>query len=461
MKKRHILYIIIDDMSTPNPEKGFKAAPAASARLGRRVLKGCPETLKSVPDPRIERRKRHRLPDILAIAVPTYMSGGDGFRDMERYGRKHEARLREFLELKNGVPSHDTFRRVLSTLRPAAFGVCVRLWQRAAAGRLGGVCVSLDGKAVRRACAKGEGAPVVETAWVDGADVPLGEVRVASKENETGAIPKLLSTFAPEGAAVTADAVGCQKGMARAVRAAKAHYLLPLKGNQPTMRAEVLMFMEDLVASGAKSPTFSRHVDKGHGRVEVRRVWHSSGVAWFTDRAQWRGFAMVETVRSGGGVGGKPERRCFITPLGADAKAFRKPVRGHWGVENRLHRVLDVVSSRTGAARARATPRRTAARCGRSRSCCCGATPSAAWASARCARSARGTSRRRRRSFLGAKGRRRPRREGRITPFSHRPRSGWSANPGTCPQGDRRAGMAVRRKSRNPVPPLQGTVGSF
>lgn len=168
--------------------------------------------------------------------------------------------------------------------------------------------MSLNGKAVRRACAKGEGAPVVETAWVDGADVPLGEVRVASKENETGAIPKLLSTLALEGAVVTADAIGCQKEIARAVRAAKAHYLLPLKGNQPTMRAEVLMFMEDLVASGAKSLTFSRHVDKGHGRVEVRRVWHSSDVAWFTDRAQWRGlagFVMVETVRSGGGVGGE------------------------------------------------------------------------------------------------------------------------------------------------------------
>lgn len=451
-------------MSTPDLGKGFKAAPDASARLERRVLKGCPETLKSVPDPRIDRRKRHRLPDILAIAVLTYMSGGDGFRDMERYGRKHEARLREFLELKNGVPSHDTFRRVLSTLRPAAFGVCVRLWQRAAAGRLGGVCVSLDGKAVRRACAKGEGAPVVETAWVDGADVPLGEARVASKENETGAIPRLLSTLALEGAAVTADAVGCQKEMARAVRAAKAHYLLPLKGNQPTMRAEVLMFMEDLVASGAKSLTFSRHVDKGHGRVEVRRGWHSSGVAWFTDRAQWRGlagFAMVETVRSGGGVGGSRS-------AGASSRRSARTRRrsGSWSAGTGASRTGSTgcwtsCPSRTSAARARATPRRTAARCGRSRPCCCGATPSAAWASARCARSARGISRRRRRSFLGAKGRRRPRREGRITPFSHRPRSGWSANPGTCPQGDRRAGMAVRRKSRNPVPPLQGTFGSF
>lgn len=110
-------------------------------------------------------------------------------------------------------------------------------------------------------------------------------MRVASKENEIVAIPKLLSTLALEGAVVTADAIGCQKEIARAVRAAKAHYLLPLKENQPTMRAEVLMFMEDLVASGAKTLTFSRHVDKGHGRVEVRRVWHSSDVAWFTDRA--------------------------------------------------------------------------------------------------------------------------------------------------------------------------------
>ena len=320
-------------MSTRNLEKSFEAAQAASARLERRVLKGCLKMLKSVPDPRIDRQKKHRLSDILAIAVLTYISGGDGYRDMERYGRKHAARLREFLELKNGVPSHDTFRRMLSMLRPAVFGVCVRLWQRAAAGRIKGVCVSLDGKAVRRACARGSGAPVVETAWVDGADAPLGEVRVDSKENEIVAIPKLLSTLSLEGAVVTIDAIGCQKGIARAIRAAKAHYLLPLKDNQPTMHAEVLMFMEDLVASGAKSLTFSRHVDKGHGRVEVRRVWHSSDVAWFADRAEWKdlaGFVMVETVRTVNGVEGKPERRCFITSLKADAKAFRKLVRRHW-----------------------------------------------------------------------------------------------------------------------------------
>lgn len=340
------MYIIIDDMSTQNLGKSYGAAQAASARLERRVLKGCLKMLKSVPDPRIDRQKRHRLSDMLAIAVLAYVSGGDGFRDMERYGRKHAARLGEFLELRNGVPSHDTFRRVLSMLRPSVFGVCVRLWQRAAAGRLRGVGVSLDGKAVRRACARGSGAPVVETAWVDGADAPLGEVRVDSKENEIVAIPKLLSTLSLEGAVVTIDAIGCQKEIARAVRAAKAHYLLPLKDNQPTMHAEVLMFMEDLVASGAKSLTFSRHVDKGHGRVEVRRVWHSSDVAWFADRAEWKdlaGFVMVETVRTVNGVEGKPERRCFITSLKADAKAFRKLVRRHWGIENRLHWVLDVV----------------------------------------------------------------------------------------------------------------------
>ena len=151
-------------MSTPSLQKSLEAAQAASARLERRVLKGCLKMLKSVPDPRIDRQKRHLLSDILAIAVLTYVSGGDGFRDMERYGRKHEARLGEFLELRNGIPSHDTFRRVLSTVRPAVMGVCVRLWQRAAAGRMRGVCVSLDGKAVRRACAKGAGAPVVESA---------------------------------------------------------------------------------------------------------------------------------------------------------------------------------------------------------------------------------------------------------------------------------------------------------
>ena len=325
---------------------GFEASRDASARLERRVLKGCLEMLKAIPDPRVARRRLHRLSDILAIAVLTYMSGGDGFRDMERYGRKHETRLRGVLDLANGIPSHDTFDRVVSMLLPEVLGVCVRLWQRAAAGRLKGVCVSLDGKAIRGACAKGGAAPVVETAWADGADVPLGELRVSSKENEIVAIPKLLRTLFLDGAVVTIDAIGCQKEIARAIRAAKAHYLLPLKDNQPTMHDEVLLFMEDLVASGAKSLSFSRHVDKGHGRVEVRKVWHSPDTGWFQDKAKWKdlaGFVMVETVRTENGVEGRPERRCFITSLDADAKAFQKLVRGHWGIENRLHWVLDVV----------------------------------------------------------------------------------------------------------------------
>ena len=323
--------------------------PATLARHALEALKRpltLKEALSSVADFRIDRRKKFPLYEILMIAVCAMIDGAKGPTDFERFGKAKLRLLKKFLPLRNGIPSHDTFRRVLSMLRPAVFGVCVRLWQRAAAGRMKGVCVSLDGKAVRRACARGSGAPVVETAWVDGADAPLGEARVDSKENEIVAIPKLLSTLSLEGAVVTIDAIGCQKEIARAIRAAKAHYLLPLKDNQPTMHAEVLMFMEDLVASGAKGLTFSRHVDKGHGRVEVRRVWHSSDVAWFADRMEWKdlaGFVMVETVRTANGVEGKPERRCFITSLKADAKAFRKLVRRHWGIENRLHWVLDVV----------------------------------------------------------------------------------------------------------------------
>ena len=325
------------------------AACVARGRLkSARAVKGLVRALSAVPDFRMDRRKRHRLVAVLVIGVMCILSCGSSFRDMEAYGRRFQVRLSRFLPMANGVPSHDTFRRVFSKLPPESLVCGLGVWLRAVAGRMDGKPVSFDGKSVRRACGKGKDgrAPHVESAWADGAGVCLGQVRVAQKENEIVAIPKLVRRLFLEGAVLTFDAMGCQREIAAACRDVGAHYLLPLKGNQPTADDEVTRFMRHVRDTDPKSLTYSGAVDKGHGRLWRRRAWQSRDVSWFEDRAKWRdlaGFVMIETSRWEDGKWTEADVRCYLTSLVADARRLRRIARTHWGVENRLHWVLDVV----------------------------------------------------------------------------------------------------------------------
>lgn len=344
MTKRRILYIILDDMSSAN----ISFCVARGALKSARAVRGLVRALSAVPDFRMDRRKRHRLVTILVIGVMCLLSYGSSFRDMEAYGKKFRLRLSRFLPMANGVPSHDTFGRVFSKLPPESLVQGLGVWLRAVAGRMDGKPVSFDGKSVRRACEKGKDgrAPHVESAWADGADVCLGQVRVAEKENEIVAIPKLVRRLFLGGAVLTFDAMGCQREIAAVCRDAGAHYLLPLKDNQPTVSDEVTRFMRHVRDTAPKSLTYSGAVDKGHGRLWRRKAWQSCDVAWFEDRARWRdlaGFVMIETSRWEGGKWTDPDVRCYLTSLAADASRLRRIARAHWGVENRLHWVLDVV----------------------------------------------------------------------------------------------------------------------
>lgn len=321
---------------------------ARGALKSARAVRGLVRALSAVPDFRMDRRKRHRLVTILVIGVMCLLSYGSSFRDMEAYGKKFRLRLSRFLPMANGVPSHDTFGRVFSKLPPESLVQGLGVWLRAVAGRMDGKPVSFDGKSVRRASEKGKDgrAPHVESAWADGADVCLGQVRVAEKENEIVAIPKLVRRLFLEGAVLTFDAMGCQREIAAVCRDAGAHYLLPLKDNQPTVSDEVTRFMRHVRDTAPKSLTYSGAVDKGHGRLWRRKAWQSCDVAWFEDRARWRdlaGFVMIETSRWEGGKWTDPDVRCYLTSLAADASRLRRIARAHWGVENRLHWVLDVV----------------------------------------------------------------------------------------------------------------------
>jgi predicted transposase YbfD/YdcC len=315
----------------------------------RRDLLGC---LQGIEDPRVERTRAHNLLDILVIGVCCLICGGEGFTDMETFGKAQYEWLRRFLELPNGIPSHDTFNRVFSAIKPEAFLECFVQWTQSLRCALGREIVALDGKAQRRACGKGQSIPYVVSAWASTSGLTLGQVKVDEKSNEITAIPKLLRALELQGCIVTIDAMGCQKRIAREIIEADADYCLALKGNQTTAHEEIRAFFDDLIppdpTMGAPlrppQTDFAESVEGDHGRVETRRYWITDQIGWFADAKDWEGlrsFGIVDSVRQIG-ESRSYERRCFLLSLPPDAKTFAAACRGHWGVENPLHWTMDV-----------------------------------------------------------------------------------------------------------------------
>lgn len=302
-------------------------------------------TLEEVPDPRVDRTKDHELVDILVIALCTILIGGDSFYDMEEFAEVRLKWLKGFLRLRNGAPSHDTFNRVFQALDGRVLADTLSVWTQSVRELLGGEVVALDGKSVRRALNRGEDFRVIVSAWATESGLLLGQRKVRDKSNEITAVPELLRALELAGCIVTADALHCQKQIAKEILEADADYVLALKGNQGTAFAEVKSFLDDAVARSDKSLVFLETVEKGHGRLEVRRYWQSQRLDWFADKTNWEGLrsvGMVECVREINGQR-SVERRYYLCSLALDINRFAKAVRGHWSIENQLHWVLDVV----------------------------------------------------------------------------------------------------------------------
>jgi predicted transposase YbfD/YdcC len=317
----------------------------------------CPKPIAEyfgeVPDPRMDRTRIHKLTDILVIGLCSMLTGGEGFSDMEVFAKGAYDWLKTFLELPNGVPSHDTFNRVFSAIDSHAFLTCFMQWVQDICPSLQDEVVAIDGKALRHALNEGQRIPYIVSAWATNNGLALGQVKVKDKSNEITAIPELLQVLELKGCTVTMDAMGCQKDIAAKIVDKKADYVLALKGNHATVLEEVKVFFDDAVAPCAieHSETvetgtmdFFQTVEKDHGRIETRRYWHSTDIQWFEDKWAWKGlrsFGMVESIRCIDNVS-TIERRYYLcsTPLGAER--FGKAVRGHWGVENPLHWSLDV-----------------------------------------------------------------------------------------------------------------------
>jgi predicted transposase YbfD/YdcC len=302
-------------------------------------------TLEEVPDPRVDRSKDHDLVDILVIALCTVLVGGESFYDMEEFAEIRLDWLKTFLRLRNGAPSHDTFNRVFQALDADQLADALSRWTQSVRAVLGGEVVALDGKTVRRALNQGEDFRVIVSAWATESGLLLGQRKVRDKSNEITAVPELLRALELAGCIVTADAMHCQRNIAKEIIEADAHYVLALKGNQATAFDEVKTFLDDAAVRADQSLVFLEKVEKGHGRLETRRYWQSEKLEWHADREKWealRSVGMVESVREINGQR-SVERRYYLSSLPADIAQFAKAVRGHWSIENQLHWVLDVV----------------------------------------------------------------------------------------------------------------------
>ena len=301
-----------------------------------------------IEDPRIERTKDHLLIDILTIALCAMLCGAEGFVDFEEFGNAKIEFLRSFLALANGIPSHDTFRRVFAMLDPVQFSECFRNWTQSLRKTIGAEIVAIDGKTLRRSHDRAKGKEPIHmvSAWARENGLVLGQLKTEEKSNEITAIPELLRTLKLAGCIVTIDAMGCQTKIAAEISSAKADYVLALKGNQSTLHEEVASFMEDAQANDFEGVThdFLETTGRAHGRTETRRYWITEEIEWLTHHAQWkdlRSVGMVESIRE---MQGKltRERRFFIASIGANAGTFARAVRGHWAIENTLHWSLDV-----------------------------------------------------------------------------------------------------------------------
>lgn len=305
-------------------------------------MTGIMEYFKTLPDPRIDRKKLHKLHDIIFITIAAVICGANDWEDIEEFGELNYEWLKTVLELPNGIPSHDTFNRVFSLLDTAALQQCFISWVQSVAQISEGRIISIDGK---RMCNSGEsGSKAIihmVSAWSNANNMVLAQQKVNDKSNEITAIPTLLEVLDVKGCTVTIDAMGCQQDIATKIINKGADYILAVKGNQGHLHDDIQEAFEQ-----EKSKAIDIQVNTGHGRIEKRTCSVITGTEWICKKENWEGLQTLiriqsqRTQKATGII--ETQTRYYISSHKADAAFFNQAVREHWGIENKLHWILDV-----------------------------------------------------------------------------------------------------------------------
>ena len=307
------------------------------------------EHFEELVDPRIERQKQHKLIDILVLAICAVFCGAHDWVAVETFGKAKEAWFRRFLELPYGIPSHATFGRVFALLAPGQFQECFLSWIQAVAQVVAGQVVAIDGKTLRRSYDRRSAQAAIHmvSAWAAQNRVVLGQLKTEEKSNEITAIPELLRVLDVSGCLVTIDAMGCQRAIAQQIVEQGGEYVLALKRNQETLYEAVEQLFQRADDTAGEEPVLQYYEthDAAHGRVEIRRHWTTDAVEGLEQKEAWAKLTCVGRVESERHLNGEVpiEQRYYIASIANDAQRLAEAVRAHWGIENCVHWVLDVV----------------------------------------------------------------------------------------------------------------------
>ena len=305
------------------------------------------EEISEVRDPRRKYGNlRHKLEDIIIIGLLSTICLGEDFADMEEFGVERKDWLCDFLELPNGIPDSDTFRRVFERLKPEEMSKCLSSWLDEKHEPRS--VINIDGKTIRGSGNAEHKAYHVVSAWVAENQITLGQIKVDEKTNEITALPELLDMLDIEGSIITTDAMHCQKAIVSKISENKADYVIGLKGNQSNLFEDAKLYFEkECVQAHVEGP------EKGHGRIESREYFLEADIGWLQQKTEWCGLKAIGAVRSSVLEKGRVrcETRYFVTSL-TDVADFAYAVRKHWSIENQLHWRLDVIF-REDASRAR------------------------------------------------------------------------------------------------------------
>lgn len=302
-----------------------------------------------LPDPRRETmNKLHLFIDVLTIAICAVICGASDWTAIAKFGKAKKAWFKKFLELPNGIPSHDTFNNIFSLINPDKFQSCFITWVTSIAELLPGEVVAIDGKTLRRSHDKPNAKDSIHmvSAWASNNSLVLGQVKTDEKSNEITAIPKLLDVLDVAGCLITIDAMGCQKEIAKKIIGKDAEYLLAVKENQSKLLNSIKDSFSIANENGFKK-TFNDYAEtkeKGHGREEIRRCWVSDDLCGVQNKENWKHLNSLVVVESERTLNGETsiEHRYYISSAKNSASYFLKASRQHWGVENKLHWVMDM-----------------------------------------------------------------------------------------------------------------------